>query len=96
MNLDTTSRSSLATEEQLRLLIDGAEDYAMLLLTADGKVASWNRGASRILGWSAGEIVGQPFSKFYPAAEVAACCSAMPTSKVRFGNFSPNPATSSR
>lgn len=72
MNLESTSRSSLATEEQLRLLIDGAEDYAMLLLTPDGKVASWNRGAARILGWSAEEIIGQPFSKFYPAAEVAA------------------------
>jgi PAS domain S-box-containing protein len=30
-------------------------------------VASWNLGAERIKGWSAQEILGQHFSRFYPS-----------------------------
>ena len=51
--------------EQLRLLIQGTSDYAIFLLDAEGRVASWNAGAERIKGYSAEEIVGQPFTRFY-------------------------------
>ncbi len=55
------------SEENLRLLIDGVEDYAVYRLDLDGTVASWNRGAERIKGYSADEIIGQHFSRFYEA-----------------------------
>jgi PAS domain S-box-containing protein len=53
-------------EERLRLLIDGVQDYAILMLDPEGRVASWNAGAQRTKGYNAEEIIGQHFSRFYP------------------------------
>lgn len=64
------SRAVLA--EELNLLIDGAQDYAIYMLDPDGTVAIWNAGAERLLGWSAAEMVGQHCARFYPADAVAA------------------------
>ncbi|MDQ2891086.1 MAG: PAS domain-containing sensor histidine kinase [Gemmatimonadota bacterium] len=61
-----------ASEERFRLLVQGVSDYAIFMLTPDGLVAGWNAGAERIKGYVASEIVGQHFSVFYPAQEVAA------------------------
>ncbi|MES2750723.1 MAG: PAS domain S-box protein [Pseudomonadota bacterium] len=53
------------SEEQLRRLVQGVTDYAIYLLDADGYVSTWNAGAERIKQYSADEIIGQHFSKFY-------------------------------
>ena len=53
------------SEENLRLLIDGVQDYAIFRLDPQGIVASWNTGAQRIKGYAASEIIGQHFSRFY-------------------------------
>lgn len=60
------------SEENLRLLIEGVEDYAIYRLDTDGTVASWNRGAQRIKGYSADEIIGQSYLRFYMDEDVAA------------------------
>jgi PAS domain S-box-containing protein len=52
-------------EEHLRLLVESVLDYGIFMLDPDGKVASWNRGAERIKGWRADEIIGRHFSTFY-------------------------------
>jgi hypothetical protein len=54
------------SEERFRLLIEGVTEYAIFMLDANGKVATWNSGAERIKGYTASEIVGQHFSIFYP------------------------------
>nr|WP_238947758.1 PAS domain S-box protein [Caldimonas brevitalea] len=53
-------------EERLRLLVEGAVDYAIFLLDNDGIVSSWNVGAEKIKGYRADEIIGRPFTVFYP------------------------------
>ena len=53
------------SEELFRLLVEGVEDYAILMLAPDGTVASWNSGAQRIEGYRADEILGKHFSCFY-------------------------------
>jgi PAS domain S-box-containing protein len=53
------------SEERFHRLIDAVTDYAIYMLDADGNVATWNPGAERIKGYTAGEIVGQHFSRFY-------------------------------
>jgi diguanylate cyclase (GGDEF)-like protein/PAS domain S-box-containing protein len=58
------------SEERLTLLIEGVRDYAIFLLDPAGLVVTWNEGARRIKGYTAGEIVGQHFSKFYTAESV--------------------------
>jgi PAS domain S-box-containing protein len=50
---------------QLRLLVDSVIDYAIFLLRIDGTVATWNPGAQILKGYTADEIVGQHFSRFY-------------------------------
>ncbi|WP_342051364.1 MULTISPECIES: hybrid sensor histidine kinase/response regulator [unclassified Cupriavidus] len=55
----------LASERSFRLLVQGVKDYAIFMLTPDGRVASWNSGARRIKGYAESEIVGSHFSRFY-------------------------------
>ena len=54
------------SEERLRLLVDSVKDYAIFMLDPTGHVATWNPGAERLKGYSAEEIIGQHFSRFYP------------------------------
>ena len=42
-------------------------DDAIYGKTLDGTILSWNRGAERIYGYSAGEMVGRPVSVLVPA-----------------------------
>src|SRR5438552_1025580 len=54
------------SEERFRLMVEGVRDYAIFMLDPEGYVVTWNRGAERIKGWRADEILGQHFSSFYP------------------------------
>ena len=53
------------SDEKLRLLVGGVQEYAILMLDLEGRVTTWNEGAERIKGYRAEEIIGQHFSKFY-------------------------------
>ena len=44
----------------------GASDYALFLLDASGRVASWNPGSALATGYVAAEIVGRELALFYP------------------------------
>jgi PAS domain S-box-containing protein len=48
------------SERQYRLMVENVRDYAVFMADADGRVAKWNAGAERLLGWREDEIVGQP------------------------------------
>ena len=74
---DVTSRHEVAealkeSEERLRLLINGIEDYALIMLDPKGCVASWNEGARRIKGYETHEVIGRHFSIFYSPEDGAA------------------------
>ena len=58
-------------ERIYQLMVDAVRDYAIFMLDPNGHVASWNQGAQRIKGYTADEIIGQHFSVFYPAEDVA-------------------------
>lgn len=58
-------------KEPFKLFIENVLDYAIFMLNVDGKVSSWNPGAERIKGYTASEIIGQHFSKFYPEEDVS-------------------------
>ncbi|PYX93092.1 MAG: PAS domain-containing sensor histidine kinase, partial [Acidobacteria bacterium] len=58
------------SEERFRLMVENVQDYAILMLDPQGYVISWNTGAERIKGYRADEIVGQHFSRFYPAEDI--------------------------
>jgi PAS domain S-box-containing protein len=62
----TAEEALRQVEERFRLLVDAVQDYAIFMLDPDGHVTSWNRGAERINGYTADEILGQHFRVFYP------------------------------
>jgi PAS domain S-box-containing protein len=64
--------SDLSAERRFELLLDAVTDYAIYLLDADGVVSSWNTGAQRFKGYTADEIIGQHFSRFYTEEDRAA------------------------
>lgn len=45
------------SEDQARLVIEGAEDYAICRVDLQGRLATWNMGAEGIFGWSSEEII---------------------------------------
>jgi PAS domain S-box-containing protein len=60
------------SEERFRLLLENVRDYAIFMLDERGRITTWNVGAERIKGYRADEIIGQHFSRFYPAEDVRA------------------------
>ncbi len=52
-------------EGRFELLVQSVTDYAIFMLDPNGVVVSWNPGAQRFKGYTADEIVGQHFSRFY-------------------------------
>jgi PAS domain S-box-containing protein len=61
--------ASLSADGRYRLLVEGISDYAIYMLSPDGTITSWNRGAERFKGYSADEIIGRHFSEFYTAED---------------------------
>lgn len=55
------------SEERARLMVEGVRDYAVLMMDPEGYILHWNEGVERLHGYSAEEILGQHFSRFYPS-----------------------------
>ena len=67
---DEKVMNTLQHSELLQLLVDSVRDYAIIMLDPRGNVISWNPTAERLKGWRHDEIIGQHFSRFYPAEDV--------------------------
>jgi PAS domain S-box-containing protein len=52
----------LATEAREYRLIDAAQDYAIYELDREGRILTWNKGAERLKGWKAEEVIGKPYT----------------------------------
>ena len=50
------------SQEQFSLLVNGVADQAFFMLDSGRRVASWNPGAARLLGYGAADIVGRHVS----------------------------------
>jgi len=59
-------------EHRFRLFVESVQDYALFMLDPKGNVTSWNRGAKRIKGYEASEIIGKNFSIFYSEKDLCA------------------------
>lgn len=58
------------SEERFRLLVEGARDYAILMLDPEGDIVSWNTGAERLLGYREAEIGGRHVSFLFTPGDV--------------------------
>lgn len=52
-------------------MIEEVEDYAILFLDTNGIIKSWNKGAEKIKGYQAAEIIGKNFRVFYTPEDQA-------------------------
>lgn len=57
------------SENRYHKMISEVVDYAIILLDKNGKILDWNKGAEKIKGYSAKEIIGKSFRLFYPRDE---------------------------
>jgi PAS domain S-box-containing protein len=59
-------------EDRFGLIVQGARDYAIFTIDAEGKIADWHKGAETAFGWTREEALGQPFEMtFTPEDRVA-------------------------
>jgi PAS domain S-box-containing protein len=66
------SGPAMVDESKYRLLVEAVTDYAIYMISPEGLVTSWNPGARRLKGYTAEEILGQNFAKFYTDEDRAA------------------------
>ena len=59
----------MESEWRFRMVIQGVTDYAIFMLDKDGLITNWNLGAQRIHQYTATEIVGEHFGRFYSDEE---------------------------
>jgi PAS domain S-box-containing protein len=57
-------------QQQLQLLVECIQDYAIFLLDTEGRVMTWTKSAERIKGYNFEEIRGRHFSVFYPPEDI--------------------------
>jgi PAS domain S-box-containing protein len=69
---DSIKEAQYLCEQRFRLMTDVITDYAVCQLDANGAVRNWNIGAERLLGYSAAEIVGQSYSRFFTKEDILA------------------------
>lgn len=52
-------------EDRLKLMAESVKDYALITLSVDGEVLSWNNGAERLYGYAETEIVGLSYARLF-------------------------------
>jgi PAS domain S-box-containing protein len=57
------------SEERYLRMTNEVEDYAIILLSKEGYIENWNKGAEKIKGYTADEIIGKHFRIFYSHAD---------------------------
>jgi two-component system CheB/CheR fusion protein len=77
MAVDLTERKRIeadlaVSKEQLRLVIEGAVEHAIISLNLDRCITSWNTGAERIFGYLRDEILDQSADRLFTPEDLAA------------------------
>ncbi len=64
-------------------IVEQVRDYAMFLVDLQGRIASWNEGVRKILGWDASDWIGQPVEVAFTADDQRA---GVPADEMRSAN----------
>jgi two-component system, LuxR family, sensor kinase FixL len=90
MGMRLTAQRLIARDvgRQLELLLEGASRYAIFMVDTAGCISSWNKGSERILGWSAGQVLGRHCSIFSPEGDPEVATNMELENARREGRFS--------
>ncbi|MES2483234.1 MAG: ATP-binding protein [Pseudomonadota bacterium] len=69
---DAIESVTAPSDDQYRQIVESAVDYAIVSCDLDGRVTSWNGGATTMFGWASQDIVGQSVERLFTPADVAA------------------------
>src|SRR5215216_2651510 len=64
--MDITDRCRAEQDSAHLAAIVASSDDAIVTKTLEGRITSWNAGATRIFGYEAAEMVGQPITRIIP------------------------------
>ena len=64
-------RGSVASAHLSFSFLNEVRDYAIYMMDPDGRILTWNEGARAIKGYTAEEIVGESFARFFSKADRA-------------------------
>jgi PAS domain S-box-containing protein len=62
-------RGAELAQARLAAIVESADD-AVISKTLEGIITSWNKGAERLFGYTAEEIIGQPVTILFPADHI--------------------------
>lgn len=62
----------LVTEKKMEFFLENMKDHALFMIGKDGLIASWNKGAERLLGYEEGEAIGMAFSNVFTPDDIKA------------------------
>ena len=57
------------SDARLRLMMGSVEDYAIMVLDADGHIEMWNSGAEHLFGYTAEEVAGKHFAIIFTSED---------------------------
>ncbi|MBD8530329.1 PAS domain S-box protein [Massilia sp. CFBP 13647] len=61
-----------ASEARMRMVAESAADYAIITMDEEGRVTSWNSGATHLFGWTLEEMEGHHTTRLFVPEDVAA------------------------
>ncbi|OHV78808.1 histidine kinase [Rhizobium sp. LCM 4573] len=64
--------SRAISADEWRQIVDSAVGTAIITTDLEGRVTSWSEGASRMLGWTAPDVLGETLERLFPPGEGAA------------------------
>jgi len=67
--LTVTERALRESEGRLRLIVESADEFAIMMFSTEGLVTSWSEGAERIFGWTREEMVGNAAARIFTTAD---------------------------
>ena len=67
-----TADALRTTDERLRLIVENARSYVMMVSDADDLITDWLGGSEAVLGWSASEAIGQTSELIFTPEDRAA------------------------
>lgn len=68
-NLRQRNEELRKSEDRYHRMVLEVEDYAIILLDEGGRIIEWNKGAEKLAGYKAEEIIGKSVRLFYPLEE---------------------------